>query len=67
MRFNMFELSGFSGLIILILDLWAIISVIGSNASTGRKVLWTLLILFLPILGFIIWLIAGPRSAARTG
>lgn len=65
MEMNMFQLSGFGGLIILALDLWAIISVIGSNASTGRKVLWSLLIIFLPIIGFVIWLIAGPRSAAR--
>lgn len=63
---SMFELSGFGGLLILALDLWAIISVIGSNASTGKKVIWTLLILFLPIIGFILWLIMGPRSASRT-
>ena len=63
---NMFELSGFGGLLILALDIWAIISVIGSNASTGKKVIWTLLILFLPIIGFILWLIMGPRSATRS-
>lgn len=62
---SMFELSGFGGLLILALDLWAIISVIGSSASTGKKVIWTLLILFLPILGFILWLIMGPRSSTR--
>lgn len=63
---NMFELSGFGGLLILALDIWAIISVIGSNASTGKKVIWTLLILFLPIIGFILWLLMGPRSATRS-
>lgn len=61
----MLEITGLGALIILALDLWAIIATIGSNASTGRKVLWCLLILVLPILGFIIWLIAGPRSAGR--
>ncbi len=60
----MFDLAGLSGLIILALDLWALVSIIGSNASTGRKVLWSLLVIVLPVLGFIIWLIAGPRSAA---
>ena len=65
-QLSMFELSGFGGLLILALDLWAIISVIGSSASTGKKVLWTLLILFLPILGFILWLFLGPRSAQRS-
>lgn len=59
----MLELSGLGGLIILALDIWAIVSIIGSSASTGRKVLWTLLVLILPVVGFLIWLIAGPRSA----
>ena len=62
---NMFEMSGFGGLLILALDLWAIISVIGSNATTGKKVLWTLLIVFLPILGFIVWFFMGPRPEPR--
>lgn len=61
----MLEVGGFFGLIILALDVWAIVSVIGSSASTGSKVLWTLLILVLPVLGFLIWLVAGPRSATR--
>ncbi len=65
MEMNMFQLSGFGGLIILALDLWAIISVIGSSASTGRKVLWSLLIILLPIVGFVIWLLMGPRSKAN--
>ena len=58
-------LEGLGGLIILVLDIWAIISIIGSAASTGKKVLWVLLVLILPVIGFIIWLIAGPRSTAR--
>lgn len=58
-----FEVGGIFGLIILILDIWAIISVVGSSASTGAKVLWVLLIIILPLIGFIIWLLAGPRSA----
>ena len=56
------EISGFWGLIVLILDIWAIVSIIGSGASTGRKVLWTLLVLLLPVIGFILWLIFGPRG-----
>lgn len=55
------EVSGLLGLILLALDIWAIVSVVGSSASTGGKVLWILLILILPLLGLIIWLIAGPR------
>ena len=58
------EVGGILGLIILIADIWAIVHVIGSTASTGAKVLWFLLILLLPIIGLIIWLIAGPRRTA---
>jgi len=54
---------GLLGLIILALDIWAIVSIVQSGTSTGAKVLWTLLIVVLPVLGFIVWLIAGPRSA----
>lgn len=57
------EVTGIGGLVILALDIWAIISIIGSGASTGRKVIWTLLVLILPLVGFIIWLVAGPRGA----
>jgi len=60
----MLEVSGLGGLIILALDIWAIVSIIGSNTTTGKKVLWVLLVLILPIIGFIIWLLAGPRSSA---
>ncbi len=53
------------GLIVLALDIWAIVNIVGSAASTGAKVLWVLLIIFLPVIGFIVWLIAGPRSSSR--
>ena len=52
---------GIVGLLILILDIWAIMRVIGSSASTGAKILWTLLILILPVVGLIIWWLAGPK------
>ncbi|AVU74920.1 hypothetical protein FHJ31_11235 [Pseudomonas sp. Fig-3] len=57
--------NGLIGLIILALDIWAIINVLKSGAGTGAKVLWVLLILLLPVLGLIIWAIAGPRGNVR--
>ncbi|EAU44026.1 MULTISPECIES: PLD nuclease N-terminal domain-containing protein [Salipiger] len=60
------EFAGIGGFIILVLDIWAIVSILSSGASTGSKVLWTLLVLILPVLGFIIWLIAGPKSSRAT-
>ncbi|ASP18786.1 hypothetical protein ANTHELSMS3_00060 [Antarctobacter heliothermus] len=59
------EFAGIGGLILLGLAIWAIINIVNSNASTGGKVIWTLFVLFLPLLGFIVWLIAGPRSDRR--
>ncbi|WP_116134573.1 PLDc N-terminal domain-containing protein [Tropicimonas sp. IMCC34043] len=60
----MFNLSGFFGIILLALDIWAIISIAGSRTGTGAKVLWILLVILLPLLGFIIWFFAGPRKPA---
>lgn len=57
------EIGGFFGFIVLVLDLWAVVNIFGSRAGTGAKVLWLLLIIFLPFLGWLIWLLAGPRSA----
>lgn len=53
---------GLIGLLVLIADIYAIYNVFTSAASTGAKVLWTLLIIILPVIGFIIWLVAGPRG-----
>ncbi|RRV12132.1 PLDc N-terminal domain-containing protein [Pseudomonas saudiphocaensis] len=53
---------GIFGLIILLLDIWAIVSVVRSDAAIGKKVLWVLLILILPVLGLILWGIMGPRG-----
>ena len=56
------EVGGLFGLLILAADIWAIIHIVGSDATTGWKVVWVLLILLLPLLGLIIWLFAGPRK-----
>ena len=56
------EVGGLVGLLILAADIWAIVNIFQSGASTGAKVVWILVILILPILGLIIWLIFGPRS-----
>ncbi|SDE83314.1 PLDc N-terminal domain-containing protein [Limimaricola pyoseonensis] len=50
------------GFIVFLLDLYAIWNVITSSASTGKKVLWTLGILILPLLGLIAWYVWGPRG-----
>ncbi len=62
---NIMHLNGVWGLVILALDLWALVSIVTSGRSTGSKVLWALLVILLPVLGFFVWLVAGPRAASR--
>ncbi len=52
------------GLIHLALVVWAVINIWGSAAGTGEKVLWSLGVLIFPLIGFIVWFFAGPRSAS---
>lgn len=56
------EFGGFLGFILLICIVYAIVKTVQSRASTGKKVLWIVLLLLLPLLGFILWLFLGPRS-----
>ena len=56
------EVGGILGLIVLIADVWAIIQVLGSRASNVSKLVWVVVILILPVVGFIAWLFLGPRS-----
>ncbi len=56
------EVGGLFGLILLILDVYAIVKTLGSSASTGTKVLWVVVILILPLLGVILWALFGPKS-----
>lgn len=58
------EVSGLLGLVVLIVDVWAIINVMGASITPGGKLVWVLVILLLPLLGALIWLVAGPRSRA---
>ena len=54
---------GLLGLIALILIVYALYHVIGSNASILAKALWTVALLVFPLVGFIAWLIFGPRAS----
>ncbi|HLN49303.1 MAG TPA: PLD nuclease N-terminal domain-containing protein [Steroidobacteraceae bacterium] len=53
---------GLWGLLILVADVWAIVSIFQSGADTGKKVLWTVLVILLPVVGFILWFFLGPRT-----
>ena len=55
---------GLLGIIVLIANIYALYNIFTSGASTGSKVLWTILILLLPVVGFIAWLVGGPKGGA---
>jgi succinate dehydrogenase/fumarate reductase cytochrome b subunit len=56
------QYQGLFGVIVLIADVWAIVNVFQSGADTGKKVLWTVLVILLPVLGFILWYFLGPKT-----
>jgi Phospholipase_D-nuclease N-terminal len=56
------QYQGLGGLIVLIADVWAIINIFQSSADTGKKVIWTVVVLVLPVLGFILWYFLGPKT-----
>lgn len=53
---------GILGLLILILDIIAIISILGAAKSVGWKVVWTLVVLLLPLLGMILYFLIGKKT-----
>jgi hypothetical protein len=53
---------GLGGLIVLVADVWALINIFQSSADTGKKVLWTVIVIVLPVLGFILWYFMGPKT-----
>jgi Phospholipase_D-nuclease N-terminal len=58
----MFRVGGLWGLLVLVADVWAIVSIFQSSASTEKKVLWTVLVILLPVLGFVLWFFLGPKT-----
>ena len=57
-----FGYNGLWGLLILAGDIWAIINIFQSSVSNGKKLIWTLVVLLLPVLGLILWFFLGPRD-----
>ena len=54
------ELTGIGGLIILIANIYAIVMILQSSAQSIEKLIWSLVVFFLPLIGLIIWYFAGP-------
>lgn len=48
-------------LLILVIDIIVIIDILKSNKDTERKVLWIIAVVFLPILGPVLYYLIGKR------
>ena len=48
------------GLLILVLDIIALVSLLKSGADSGTKILWVVLIVLLPVLGMVLYFLLGP-------
>ncbi|MES2675498.1 MAG: PLDc N-terminal domain-containing protein [Pseudomonadota bacterium] len=55
------EVGGILGFILLICVVYAIVKITQSAATTGNKVIWIVVLLMLPFLGFVLWYFFGPK------
>ena len=58
-------LYGVVGLLLLIVEVWVVLQILSSSETTGMKALWAALVLLFPLIGLIVWAMAGPRGRAN--
>jgi hypothetical protein len=59
-------LSGMLAVVVLVLDALAIVHVWRSRIEIGRKIIWSLVIVLLPVVGLVMWFVAaGTFARAR--
>lgn len=56
-------MGGLIGLVVLVLDIIAILDIFKSSFTTGKKVLWVVLILILPLVGLILYYLLGKKKS----
>lgn len=55
-------MGGLIGLIILVLDIIAIVDCVKSSLEQGKKILWIILIIILPLIGMILYFLVGKKK-----
>jgi fatty acid desaturase len=48
------------GLVVLVLVVWALIGILGSGAPPVEKLIWVIVVLVMPLIGFVLWYLLGP-------
>ena len=56
-----FGYNGLIGVLVLILDIWAILNIFQSSVSNEKKLIWIIGVVLLPVLG-LLWYFLGPRN-----
>ncbi len=59
----MIEYLGLWILLALTLNMWALLSVLGSGARLTVKAIWAVFLLLVPGLAFLGWFLIGPRQS----
>ena len=50
------------GLLILILDIVAVVDALQSSMDSGKKALWIVLIILLPVIGMVLYFLLGKKQ-----
>jgi hypothetical protein len=56
-----FGYGGIFGVLVLIADIWALVNILQSSSANDKKLLWVVVVVLLPLLGFILWYFMGPK------
>lgn len=54
------DISYIVSVLILIADIYAVVMILQSSEEVLKKILWLVVVIALPLLGLIIWYLAGP-------
>ena len=52
--------------LLVLVELWAINCVLRSASRSETKMLWVVVIVFVPLLGLILWALTGPKAMGKT-
>jgi len=55
-------MSNLLGLVIIVLDIIAIVDAVKSSMTTGKKVLWIVIVLVIPIIGMALYFLIGRKK-----
>lgn len=55
------------GIITLLLTIWALIGILTSGVQPLEKLIWVLVVIIMPIVGFVLWYLIGPGKKSIPG